>query len=83
MRAVHDYGAGASLEIERESAAPLLVPFTHACVPDIDLPAGHLTVAPPAEDARRCPRAASPLAGEGRGEAGRRPEHPLDRSAAA
>ncbi len=46
---VHDYGAGASLEIARDGAAPLLVPFTRACVPDIDLPAGHLTVVPPAE----------------------------------
>lgn len=69
VTAVHDYGAGASLEIERESAAPLLVPFTHACVPDIDLPAGRLTVSPPIEvnapgDANHVP---SPLVGEGKG----------------
>jgi len=42
--AVHDYGGGASLEI-----GPLLLPFSRACVPDIDLAAGRLTVAPPAE----------------------------------
>ena len=28
---VHDYGAGASLEIVRDGAPPLLVPFTRAC----------------------------------------------------
>ncbi len=33
--AVHDYGAGASLEIARR----LLVPFTRACVPEVDLAA--------------------------------------------
>jgi 16S rRNA processing protein RimM len=47
--AVHDYGAGASLEIEREAAAPLLVPFTRACVPLVDIAHGRLVVDPPAE----------------------------------
>jgi 16S rRNA processing protein RimM len=42
--AVHDYGAGASLEI-----GPLLVPFTRACVPVVDIAAGRVTVVPPAE----------------------------------
>ncbi len=46
---VHDYGAGTSLEIEREGMAPLLLPFTQACVPDIDLAAGTLVVVPPDE----------------------------------
>ena len=46
--AVHDYGAGVSLEI-----GPLLLPFTRACVPDVDIASGRLTVVPPAEiDAR-------------------------------
>jgi 16S rRNA processing protein RimM len=44
VEAVHDYGAGASLQI-----GPLLLPFTRACVPQIDLAAGRLTVAAPAE----------------------------------
>src|SRR3954452_17362950 len=35
--AVHDYGAGASLEIGREDAPPLLVPFTRVCVPVVDV----------------------------------------------
>lgn len=42
--AVHDYGGGASLEI-----GPLLVPFTRAAVPDIDLATGRVTVVPPSE----------------------------------
>lgn len=46
---VHDYGAGTSLEIERDGAAPLLVPFTLACVPSIDAGAGTLVVTPPDE----------------------------------
>ena len=45
---VHDYGAGASLEIEGEGA-PLLVPFTQACVPSVDLRAGTLVVVLPDE----------------------------------
>ena len=46
---VHDYGAGTSLEIEREGMAPLLLPFTQTCVPDIDPAAGTLVVVPPDE----------------------------------
>ncbi len=49
VAAVHDYGAGTSLEIARENAPPLLVPFTRACVPDVDIAAGRLTVEPPEE----------------------------------
>jgi 16S rRNA processing protein RimM len=45
---VHDYGAGASLEI-----GPLMVPFTRACVPEVDLAAGRVIVVLPVEtDAR-------------------------------
>ena len=46
---VHDYGGGASLEIERAGAAPLILPFTHACVPVVDIAAGRIVVAPPDE----------------------------------
>jgi len=45
---VHDYGAGTSLEIATETA-PLLVPFTRACVPVVDIAAGRATVLPPDE----------------------------------
>ena len=46
---VHDYGAGASLEIERGGAAPIIVPFTRACVPDLDPSTGRIIVVPPDE----------------------------------
>jgi 16S rRNA processing protein RimM len=41
---VHDYGAGASLEIARDDAASVIVPFTRTCVPDIDPSSGRLVV---------------------------------------
>ncbi len=55
VSAVHDYGAGTSLEIERAGpggdrrAASLIVPFTRQAVPGIDVAGGHLTVVPPHE----------------------------------
>ncbi len=58
---VHEYGAGPSLEI----AGGLLVPFTKACVPVVDVAARRLTVVPPAEVTLPLPRA-----GAGRGEGG-------------
>ncbi|GAC1339727.1 MAG: ribosome maturation factor RimM [Acetobacteraceae bacterium] len=45
---VHDYGAGASLEIAGEGP-PLLVPFTRACVPSVNIAAGTAVIVPPAE----------------------------------
>lgn len=47
--AVHDYGAGASLEIAREGAVSLLVPFNRASVPVVDVAGGRVVVDPPAE----------------------------------
>ena len=44
VRAVHDYGGGASLEI-----GALLVPFTRAAVPEVDLAARRLVVVLPTE----------------------------------
>jgi len=46
---VHDYGAGPSLEIARDGKPSLLVPFTKACVPTIDLAGRTITVLPPDE----------------------------------
>ncbi len=46
---VHDYGAGASLEIERKPGAPLIVPFTAACVPTVDIANGRVVVVMPDE----------------------------------
>jgi 16S rRNA processing protein RimM len=45
--AVHDYGAGASLEIAGDGSAPLLVPFTRSAVPMVDVGGGRVMVAPP------------------------------------
>jgi 16S rRNA processing protein RimM len=47
--AVHDYGAGVSLEIVRGDAPPLLVPFTREAVPEVDLATGRIRVNPPNE----------------------------------
>ena len=58
---VHDYGAGASLEIAGHGT-PLLVPFTRLCVPEVDLAERKLTVFPPRETELPL------LSGEGRGE---------------
>ena len=44
--AVHDYGAGASLEIGHVGHSAL-VPFTRVCVPRIDLAAGSLVIVQP------------------------------------
>lgn len=46
--AVHDYGAGTSLEIAGPGAARI-VPFTRLAVPEIDLEAGRIVIDPPAE----------------------------------
>ena len=47
VRAVHEYGAGDSLEIERPDGKLVLVPFTEATVPVVDIEAGTLVVDPP------------------------------------
>ena len=46
---VHDYGAGASLEIVRPGAPAVLLPFTAACVPTVDIAAGRLVAVLPDE----------------------------------
>jgi 16S rRNA processing protein RimM len=46
---VHDHGAGVSLEISRDGAAPLLLPFTRAAVPVVDVAGGRIVVEPPTE----------------------------------
>jgi 16S rRNA processing protein RimM len=48
--AVHDFGAGDILELRpRSGGATIMVPFTDAFVPVVDLAAGRITVAPPDE----------------------------------
>lgn len=47
VRAVHDFGAGDLIEIERPGGAGTLVlPFTRAMVPLVDIAGGRLVVAP-------------------------------------
>jgi 16S rRNA processing protein RimM len=47
VRAIHDYGAGTSLEVAHHAGQVVLVPFTRAVVPVVDLAAGRLVVDPP------------------------------------
>lgn len=49
VRAVHDHGAGDILEVAGPEGT-LLLPFTKAVVPTIDLAAGRIVADPPAED---------------------------------
>jgi 16S rRNA processing protein RimM len=49
LAVVHDYGAGVSLEIERDGRPPLIVPFTKAVVPVVDIAGGRVTILPPQE----------------------------------
>jgi 16S rRNA processing protein RimM len=65
VSAVHDYGAGASLEIVCEERPPLLVPFTRASVPTVDRAAGRVVVDPP-EQIELPQNAPPPLAEGGR-----------------
>ena len=48
VAAIHDYGAGASLEIG-EGPASFYVPFTRAAVPVVDIPGGQITILKPDE----------------------------------
>ena len=46
VRAVHEFGAGDSLEIERADG-DVLVPFTRRAVPEVNIAAGYLVLDPP------------------------------------
>ena len=50
---VHDYGAGASLEVMPpeggQTRNPLLIPFTRAAVPVVDIAGGRVVIDPPEE----------------------------------
>jgi len=47
VAAIHDFGAGDVLEIVRDHGMPILVPFTRAVVPMVDLRAGRIVLDPP------------------------------------
>jgi 16S rRNA processing protein RimM len=49
ITAIHNFGAGDILEIAPASGPSLLVPFTDANVPAIDIDAGRAMVIPPPE----------------------------------
>lgn len=45
--AVHDHGAGAVIEIECKESSSILLPFTKATVPEVDISGGRLVVETP------------------------------------
>ena len=48
--AIHDFGAGDILEVRPASGgATVMLPFNEACVPEVDLARGRITVVPPQE----------------------------------
>jgi 16S rRNA processing protein RimM len=47
VRAIHDFGAGDTLELARPGAPPVMVPFTRAVVPSVEPAAGRLVLDPP------------------------------------
>jgi 16S rRNA processing protein RimM len=47
VRAIYDFGAGDTLELERQSGPPVLVPFTRAIIPVVELAQKRLLVDPP------------------------------------
>jgi 16S rRNA processing protein RimM len=47
VSAVHDFGGGTNLEIERPGGNSVMLPFTSRSVPEIDISKGRITVAPP------------------------------------
>lgn len=53
VMAVHDYGAGASLEVVRQDGASQLVPFSRATAPVLDVAAGRIVLDLPDETEAR------------------------------
>jgi 16S rRNA processing protein RimM len=47
--AIHDFGAGTIIEIAPPQGPTLLLPFTHAVVPTVDLAGGRVVIELPAE----------------------------------
>lgn len=47
VKAVADYGAGDVLDIKLEPKGDMMVPFTQAAVPEVDIAGGRLVVVPP------------------------------------
>ena len=51
VRSLHDFGAGDVIEIVTESGGEMMIPFTRAHVPVINVAEGHITIVPPIEEA--------------------------------
>ena len=49
VSAIHNFGASDVIEIKPPAGEPLLMPFTDATVPEIDLSARRIVVVPPTE----------------------------------
>ena len=49
VTAIHNFGAGDIIEITPEGGAPLMLTFTEAAVPKVDLQAKQIVVVPPPE----------------------------------
>jgi 16S rRNA processing protein RimM len=49
VTAIHNFGAGDIIEIAPPHGAAMLLPFTHAVVPTVDLAAGRVVIELPAE----------------------------------
>jgi 16S rRNA processing protein RimM len=64
VKAVENYGAGDVLEVERPDGTSLLLAFTRAAVPLVDVAGGRLVAAPPAE-IEVLPQGARPASAEG------------------
>ncbi|HUF86635.1 MAG TPA: ribosome maturation factor RimM [Thermohalobaculum sp.] len=47
VRAVHDFGAGDVIEIDLGGGKSVMIPFTRAVVPHVDLAAGRIVADPP------------------------------------
>ena len=47
VRAIHDFGAGDTLELVRPDGPPIVIPFTRAIVPIVEIAAGRLVLDPP------------------------------------
>jgi 16S rRNA processing protein RimM len=58
VTAIHNFGAGDIIEIAPPGGATLLLPFTNAVVPSVDLKAGHVVVELPSEIAGDDPSSA-------------------------
>lgn len=56
VRALHDFGAGDVIEIVLAAGGTVVLPFTKAVVPSVDMGAGVVVIAPPEEIEAKAPK---------------------------